>query len=164
MAARKRRRAPRRRRRTYRRNQPRQLRGITNQLMQGGIDALQVLAGKAAARTVPQMLGFGLENATGVAMQAVVAIVVGMVGKQFFGAGPGRMMLAGALTAPVESLVVAANIPILSPALSAYPQLGQYSSGYYGAGVGAYPQLGQAPYSPGYYGEMSEGEYTSMQY
>ena len=163
MAARKRRRAPRRRRRTYRRNQPRQIRGIARQLTQGATDALQVLAGKAVARTLPQMLGMGIENATGIAIQAAVAIGVGMVGRQFFGAAAGKMMLAGALTAPVETLIVAANIPILSPALSAYPQLGNYSSGYYGAGVSAYPQLGN--YSQGYYGgSVAEGEYTSMQY
>lgn len=114
------------RKRTYRRNQPRQLRGIVRQLTEGAVGAFQVLSGKALARVVPEMVGMPKEGPTGLAIQGAVAIFAGMMARQFFGAEAGKMVLAGALTAPVETLIVAANIPVISPALSAYPMLSAY--------------------------------------
>ncbi len=51
-----------------------------------------------------------------------------MFGGQLFGAKVGEMMLIGALTAPIESVIVAANVPVLGPALSAYPSLAALSA------------------------------------
>lgn len=138
--------AARRRRKSYRRNQPRQLRGIVRQLTDGAVGAFQILTGKALARAIPEMVGMPKEGPTGIAIQGAVAIFAGMMARQFFGAEAGKMVLAGALTAPVETLIVTANIPVISPALSAYPMLSAYPEydGAYGvlapgAGMSAYP-------------------------
>lgn len=123
------RRSPRRRttrRRTYRRNQPVRLKGIQKQLTDGAVGAFQVVAGKATARILTQQLGLSTEGATGIATQAGVALLAGMLAHKLFGANAGKMILAGALTAPIESMVVNAGVPVLSDALSAYPQLAAY--------------------------------------
>lgn len=138
--ARRKRRSPRRRvtrRRTYRRNQPRAFRGFAEQLTDGAVGAAQVITGKAVARVVPETLGLAKEGPTGLVTQAAVAVLVGMLGRQFFGAEAGKMMLIGGLTGPVESILITANIPIISPALSAYPMI---------PGVAAYPQVGVSAY------------------
>ncbi|MEE8177703.1 MAG: hypothetical protein V3T65_06890 [Acidobacteriota bacterium] len=155
MARRRRRAAPRAaprrraavRRRRYRRNQPRRGR-IIQQLTDGATGAFQVLIGKATARSVPQMIGLPAEGAFGIAVQAGVGIVAGMLAHQMFGKRAGDFVLAGALTAPLESIIVAANIPILSPALSAYPQL-----------MSAYPALPQAYTPTGLMSAYPEAEY-----
>lgn len=144
------RRAPRRRarRRSYRRNQPRLGGGrIVRQLTDGATGAFQVLVGKATARSVPEMIGLPQTGAFGIAVQAGVGIVAGMIAHQMFGKKAGDFVLAGALTAPLESVIVAANIPILSPALSSYPAL-----------MGMYPALPQA-YSPTGVSDYPEAEY-----
>jgi hypothetical protein len=91
------------------------------------MDAVQVLAGKAAARIIPEQFGIPKEGTTGIAAQAAVAVAVGIFGRQLFGADVAKMMMAGALTAPVESIIVQADVPVLSPALSAYPQFRAYA-------------------------------------
>lgn len=123
---RRRRAAPvRRARRSYRRNQP-ALRGFVKDLTDGSVAAFQILSGKAVARTVPQFLNLPVDGPVGIATQAGIAVIVGMFAKQMFGAAAGKLMTAGALTAPVESMIVQAGIPILSPALSAYPGVAAY--------------------------------------
>lgn len=122
---RRRRRSPARRRRYYRRN-PRQP-AIIKTLTDGAVGAFQVLAGKAAARTLGNLVPLpGAQDAgspMGVASQAIVAVLVSIFGKQLFGAKVAGMLTVGALTAPVESIIIGANIPVLSPALSAYPSI-----------------------------------------
>lgn len=139
----KRRRSPRRRtykrRRSARRNPPVRLRGIQKQLTDGVVGAFQVTAGKATSRVLTQQLGIATEGATGIAVQAGVALLTGMVATRMFGATAGKMFLAGALTAPIESMVVAAGVPILSDALSAYPQLSSYPMSAYPGAIPSYP-------------------------
>lgn len=155
VAKRKRRSPARKRRRTYRRNVP-QLRGITGTITKGATGAFQVLAGKAIARVLPEQLGIPTAGTTGIAAQAGIALLVGMFGKQLFGAKAGEMLLVGALTAPVESIVVAANVPVLSPALSAYPSLSY--------GMSAYPKALPPVASDVALGAYGAEEYTGIQY
>lgn len=132
-----RRRSPARRRRTYRRNQP----AMVKNLSEGAISAFQVLAGKAAARTVADQVPIpgGRDSASGIAIQAVVAVLIGMFGRQLgFGASTAKMLTAGALTAPVETIIVGANVPFLSPALEAYPSVRELSAYPSGRDIAAY--------------------------
>ena len=146
----------RKRRRRRRKNVP-TLKGITQDVTTGAVDAVQVLAGKAAARIIPEQLGIPKEGTTGIAAQAAVAVAVGIFGRQLFGADVAKMMMAGALTAPVESIIVQADVPVLGPALSAYPQFRAYVQP--GAGdrlpsnripaLSAWPDVGLEAYDDG---------------
>lgn len=114
-------------RRRYRRNPP-ILRGALRTIQQGVFDAGGVVIGKAVARIIPQTLKLEKEGTTGLLVQLGTAVGVGIIGdmlklpRDFV-----RMLVAGGLAAPAESLVVSLNIPILSPALA-------------GNGLGAYPR------------------------
>lgn len=151
--------APARKRRTYRRNQP-QMRRLTRDLQEGVVGAFQVVSGKAAARVVPEMFGIPSAGLQGLAIQAGVALLVGMFGRQIFGVKAGQMLTIGALTAPVETVIIQANIPFISGGLSAYPTLGAYVNGAGvpgqltpGGSMDAYPQdvtIGE------YYGEQQQ--------
>lgn len=117
------------RRRSYRRN-PRRLtaKGLVKDLTDGAIGAGQVLVGKAIVRTVPQQFGLPSEGPMGYAVQAALAIVAGQLAGQFMSRQAAQYILIGGFTAPVEEAIVAANVPLLSPALSSYPALSAYPS------------------------------------
>lgn len=119
----------RRRRRTTTRRNPR----VVNQLTEGVRNAAGVLVGKAAARTIPSIVGLPKQGMLGLGIQAAVAVVAGGAADRFLGREWGKMVLAGALTAPLETLVVAYNVPFLSAALSpvtASAEVGQYVGSY----------------------------------
>jgi hypothetical protein len=130
------------RRRAYRRNPPRpfRLEKLPQLLMDGAIDGLQVVVGKAAARTIPTLINVPTAGPIGLAIQALSAVAAGFAGS-FLSPNAAKMFLAGGFAAPVESLIKGLNIPVLSAALgdedlvelpmSAYPMLD--------AGVAAYP-------------------------
>ncbi len=163
--------APRRRarpraraRRSMRRNPPRfTIRNITKQITDGAMDATLVLTGKAATRTIPLMANLPKDGNIGLAVQALTAVVVGMLAQRVVSPSRARMVLAGGLTAPLETLIVSYNVPFLAPALQPVESDAQLSAynmyGYVapaipagaGNGVGGYvnqdPGLGQ------YYGE-----------
>lgn len=155
--------APRARSRARRRNPPRfSVRAITKQLTDGAMDATLVLAGKAATRTIPLAANLPKDGNIGLAVQALTAVVVGMIAQRVLSPSRARMVVAGGLSAPLETLVVSYNVPFLAPALSPTEgdaQIGAYGMGGYVAapigpganGVGGYvqedPGLGQ------YYGE-----------
>jgi hypothetical protein len=113
-------------------------------LMGGVIDAGEVLVGKVVVRTVPGLIGFGSSDTIGLAIQALTAIVAGGVAHTFVNHNAGKMILAGGLAAPLETLIKSLNIPFISAGLgedvveidgvSAYPQL---------TNMGAYPQYGE---------------------
>lgn len=138
----KRRAAPRRaapKRRTYRRNPVRSPQLFT-MLKDGGIAATQVLVGKALVRSVPQMINLPKGGNVGLAVEAALALGLGYVASMFFSRGSAAAIMAGGLTAPIETLIVARNVPWFSEALS--PAAVQASvNGYLGAG--RYPQPGQ---------------------
>ena len=125
-------------------------------LMNGVIDAGEVVVGKAVARIVPQSLGIPTAGPMGLLTQAVTAIVVGWLGNAFVSSNAGKMMLAGALAAPVEDIIKTLNIPFLGPALGedvvqigTYPQesLGGYANGGDSMGEDENDYSQQAPYS-----------------
>lgn len=126
------------------------VRGIGRDLMQGGVDAALILTGKAAARTIPAMFpNMPKEGNTGLAVQALVAVAIGLAADMVLRPAQSKMILAGGLTAPVETLVVSLNVPFLADALAPVTA-DQQLSAYYGyvqppqleSGVGAYVQEG----------------------
>lgn len=105
------------RRRSYRRNPAK---GIVKSLTDGAVNAGHIVLGKAGARLVPDALNLPRTGATGLAVQAAVAVGLGMLADGFMPKRRAELILAGALTAPVESIIAGAGIPLLSPALSGY--------------------------------------------
>lgn len=111
------RRAPARRRRasTRRRNPD-----IVKTTMKGAKGALFVLGGEAAAKAIPQQFNLPTSGTTGLAVQTGVAVAVGLAADRFIGREAGARMLEGALSVPLRAVIVGANIPVLSQALSGY--------------------------------------------
>lgn len=91
---------------------------VVGMLMGGTVAAGQVLVGKAAARSIPDLAGLPKEGNTGLAIQAAVAVGLGWVADQFLSPQAAREILAGGLTAPLETMIVAFNVPWFSQALS----------------------------------------------
>jgi hypothetical protein len=104
-------------RRTYRRNPAKP--DVVKMVTRGALTATQVLLGKAATRAVPDMLNLPKAGNAGLATQVAVALGLGYVGEMFFSKATAAALLAGGMTAPVESLLVSANIPYVSDALRA---------------------------------------------
>lgn len=167
--ARKRRNAPTRkktttaRKRTYRRNPATP--DVLVMLRDGGIAATQVLVGKAVVRSVPDLLNLPKQGNVGLAVQAALALATGYVSSMFLSRGAAAAMMAGGLTAPIETLLVANNVPWIGEALS--PTTEQAAvNGYMGAGryphtpmgryprpvaaLAGYPADGQWPERPGF--------------
>lgn len=123
-------------RRTYRRNPRRP--DVVRMLTQGTITASQVLAGKAVTRAVPEMLNLPKQGNTGLAVQVATALGVGYVSSMFFSQATSAAILAGALTAPVETVIQVANVPLLARYLS--PTAQQSAVEGYKQGVRGYVQ------------------------
>lgn len=130
--------ARRRSRRSFRRNP-----SIVSQVTRGLSDGFFVVLGKAAARSIPGFVGINSRTGVmGAAVQGLTGILVGMVGGRFLGSERTRMLVAGAWSGAVESLVTSFNIPVLSPALA--------------SGVSSYPRVGMRSYPPALRGIPSE--------
>lgn len=157
-----------RKRSAPRRNPPKILGGnIVGNLMDAGIEAGQILVGKAAARSIPDLAGLPKQGNVGLAIQTAVALATGWAASMFMSPNAARAITAGGLTAPLETLVVAYRIPWLSEALApvtANAELGAYVQGRAralpprsngnGNGVGAYvrrsmPERGLGSYARG---------------
>ncbi len=106
----------RKKRRSYARNPRRP--NIIRTLTDGLVEAGQILVGKAAVRTLPDLAGLPKQGNMGIAIQAGAALVIGFVADMFLGRNAVRAITAGALTAPLETLIVAYQIPWLSGALA----------------------------------------------
>lgn len=134
------------------------IKNITRTLMDGAMDSALVLTGKAATRAIPLMVNLPKEGNLGLAIQGATAVVVSMLAQNFLKPQQARMILAGGLTAPLETLIVSYNIPFLAPALQpveADAQLSAYLGGYVtppppaatnGEGVGGYVDDGMGDY------------------
>jgi len=151
-----------------RRNPPRRgkftVRKITRDLTQGAMDAAFILVGKAGARTIPAFLpNLPKEGNMGLAVQALTAVLLGVAADMVLKPAQAKMILAGGLTAPVETLVVSFNVPFLAPALApvtANQQLSAYMGAYVqppllpppeaANGIGAYVQAGADAAMSGY--------------
>lgn len=132
----KRRAAPRRtaaprRATSYRRNPAKP--DVVKMLTRGTLTATQVLLGKAATRAVPDVMNLPKAGNAGLAVQVATALALGYVGEMFFSKPTAAALLAGGLTAPVETLLVSANIPYVSSYLSPVATAGAvqgYVQGY----------------------------------
>lgn len=93
-------------------------RGIMRQLTTGLKDAAGIIVGEAGARTLPVLLKLPQQGALGLGVQAASGIVLGYVADRFLGRDFGRMVLAGALAAPLKTMIVAHKVPFFSTALS----------------------------------------------
>jgi len=106
-----------RKRAPARRNPPRRV-DIVGSLMDGSVEAVQILIGKAAARSLPDLVGAPKQGNIGLAVQAATALVTGYVAGMFLSENAARAMMAGGLTAPLETLIVSYDVPWLGRALS----------------------------------------------
>lgn len=129
------------RRRSYRHNPG--ATGLLPMLMQGVMDAGQIVLGKAAVRALPALLKLPSEGAIGIGIQAATAVGLGFAAEKVK-RGAGRMVTAGALAAPIESFVKSLNVPILSTALGDY-EFGEVDQlGEVVGTLGGYPQAALA--------------------
>lgn len=121
---------------------------ILSMLTRGVMDAATVVGGKAVAgfigSKIPQLVPGTLG---GVVNKVLSAVAVGFAASQFLSADRARLAVAGALAAPIESAIKAANVPLLSEGLSddedyyevdmqGYPALQGYPAIGASAGVG----------------------------
>ena len=131
----------------YRRsNPPFSVRGIIGQLQQGAIDATFVVGGKAGTRIIAGFIPVERAGAMGLAVQVAAALAVGFLGRQI-SPNASKMMLAGGLSAPIETFIKSMNIPFISA------NLGD-GEGYYA--VGSYP-MGSYPMAS-YPDTLSDGD------
>lgn len=114
-----------RKRRTYRRNpKPKVLR----KLQDGLVGAVYAVGGKAAARIVaskvpmPGGMVIGGIDVGNILVQGGTAVALGLVADRVLPARHAEEVVIGALMGPVESAIRGANIPVVSAALSSYPQ------------------------------------------
>jgi len=134
----------------------------------GATTATQVLLGKAATRSVPELANLPRSGNTGLAVQALVAIALGYISAEFLSREAAAAILAGGLTAPLEDFIVAQNVPWLSEALGPgasptnnvgrYPQRPALVAGYPDGGVGRYPTPPGVGRYPEAHGELYDPE------
>lgn len=118
-------------RRRFRRN-PGLTRGFTGNIMKGIKGGTGVVLGKAAVRAIPTLVRLPTTGIMGAAVQGITGVLLAPMVSRFLGGEWGTAFLYGAFAAPIESLIVGMNVPVLGPALSAYP----------GEGMGAIPGPG----------------------
>lgn len=108
------------RRRPARSNPPAMFRprNIMGHLVDSGVEAGQILVGKALARSVPDLANLPKQGNVGLAVQTGVALASGWAASMFLSPAAARAITAGGLTAPLETMVVAYNVPWLSRALA----------------------------------------------
>lgn len=89
-------------------------------IMKGLKGGTGVVLGKAASRAIPTLLRLPRAGILGSAIQGLTGVLLAPVVQKFLGGEWGTAFLYGAFAAPIESLIVGMNVPILSPALSSY--------------------------------------------
>lgn len=158
-----------RRRRTYRRNPKLTVKRLMKTTTDGAINAGLVTVGQLASSTIPAKIEAAriadgkppLDAWLKIGVEAAVAVAVGAVADMTLTARRAEMILAGALSAPLRSAVVALNIPVVSEQLAgvgSYPRarivarngvagVGSYANRPRLNGVGSYPRtsLGLIP-------------------
>lgn len=147
----------------YQMNAPKMtVKNITKTLMDGAMDSVLVITGKAATRAIPLLANLPKQGNIGLAIQGLTAVVVSMLAQNFLRPAQARMILAGGLTAPLETLIVSFNVPFLAPALQPVEsdaQLSAYLGGYVtpapaptnGESVGGYVDDGMGMYGDALY-------------
>lgn len=99
----------------------------------------------------------------GLAIQGGLALMIGLFGSRFLPRNAGKMLMAGALSAPVETAIVSWDVPFLADALSPATAAAQVGA-YYGMNayvyepgapsLNAYVMPSEAPALAGYEYEM----------
>lgn len=134
----------RRRRRSYKRNPRFSVKSMMRAVQDGVVGGAEVVIGKAAARAVPDMFNLPKQGNIGLAIQAGIGLGIAIIGDALrLPRDHVAMLAAGAFSAPLETLAVAHNIPIIGDALhpvsAAADVRGYLSAGYNpGGGVGRY--------------------------
>lgn len=147
------------RRKVYTRNPPITIKNMGKILQQGLVDASGVVAGKVGARFVSGFIpSFGEGAIMNFAKQGIAALAVGFVGGQFLPREYSRFLIAGALSAPVETFLQ--GLPVVGDLVTGHAELGEAMG--YGLPIGEYVQpegieMGEGPD----YG-LPMGEYVEM--
>lgn len=139
----------RRRRRGGRRGGAINMRNIVPMLTTGVKDAVVGVGAKAAVRIIRSKSGFDAAGALGAGVELAAAAAVGLLAGKFLGRDAARAAVQGALSAPIETFLKGANIPVVSTALG---DVGDYADSL--PGVGGYPQV---PGMAGYPGDAVGG-------
>lgn len=146
-------------RRTYRRNPTRP--DVVKMVTNGSVTAVQVITGKAATRAVPDLLNLPRTGNAGLAIQVATALALGYVSDMFFSKTTSAAILAGGLTAPIETLIRAADVPYLSEYLGPDAGVSGYVQPRRPLGVSGYVQKSQAAVTPELW---TDPEYSYTQY
>lgn len=95
------------------------MRGIGGIVMGGVKDGVLVTVGSAVTSALPKVIpGAAQPGALGLAIQLAVATLAGIAAHKTLGQNAGRLITAGGYARVMTTAVVAAGIPVLSPALS----------------------------------------------
>lgn len=129
--------------RSYRRN-PIKMGSIVDQVMSGGIGAVEVLAGKGIARSVPSLFNIDRETTMGLIVQALAGLAAGLGAQYVLPSGAAHVIMSGGLSAPLESLIKRAGIPVISAAFGETEEEAEYISAYPEL-MGAYPESPALP-------------------
>lgn len=97
--------------------------GIIKQMGQGLVDAAWILAGKLAAQFVSSKTPFEDGTLPDIGVEVATGLGAAFVLPRFLGIDRARMVLAGTLLAPLETLVSQAKIAGVSNLLTGYPAL-----------------------------------------
>lgn len=117
---------------------------IIAMLTRGLMDGVTVVAGKAVAGFIGSKIPPFVPGALGGVVNKVLsAVAVGFAASQFLSADRARLVVAGALAAPIESAIKQANIPLLSEGLSD-------DEDYYEVDMSGYPGVSGYPGMSGY--------------
>lgn len=122
MATRRRSTTRRRRTTTARRRAPVRRRNpdFVKMLTKGTKGAAFMLIGEAATKAIPSRIGLPTGGAAGLAVKAATALGAGMLADNFMGREAGARVLEGGIATVLRELIVSANVPVVSGALSSY--------------------------------------------
>lgn len=154
-----------RRRRAPRRNAPKLTpRNVIRSAVDGTKDAALVLVGKGATRTIPVVANLPRGGPAGLAIQGLTAVLVSMVARNFLKPAQAKMVLAGGLSAPLETLVVSYDVPFLANALQPGEQAAQLQAYLHGYVEPAAPLLPAPVGLDGYANEEPGSGYLGQYY
>lgn len=111
------------RRRRFRRNPRLSIRGLTAQIKNASVCALQIVGGKVVTRVIRNYIPGGKPVAgaaltpTQIAIELGAATIVGYLGAMVLGARAGEYFMAGGFAGVIESLVKTYKVPVAADAL-----------------------------------------------
>jgi hypothetical protein len=133
------------RRAAPRRNPPLNLRRMGDAIIEGGMNASLIVAGKAASYSLPDLVGLPRAGATGLGVRLLTGVVMGLGGDMVGYPALGARLMEGAFVGAIEDAAVGYEIPWLGTALSRAPGLASYPRSPYGGTMAAYPRRAALP-------------------